>query len=380
MDEDWFQVTFVYRRGDAQNVFLTGDFCGWSTAKNESLRMQPCKEGFSLVVPLLEGSYHYKFLVDGEWRTDEWNPHRDANCFGNSIIFVHMDPNVHGLRPQNPPFREYHRPHCDDSHFHVHCPQVPEHIRKWGVLQRQLYVDLPPSYKSNAAAHYPVVYAFDGQNVFSTPGHCGGPAHGGLFLDEKLDHFWSMGLLPEFILVAIPNVDFVCIGNRKREYCSAVIADTARSPFVLYMLEVVKSLIEGTYRVVSVPEKTVLLGASMGGLLAFCMAYTLSHVFGRAVCLSPSFWYVDKTGSTAYDLVKSSTSNCKFYLDSGDAEGDNMHETKWMAETLELNGWQKGTDYEYFLDKGSSCRYDGATHSEHVWKERILQALKFVFN
>lgn len=380
MDEDWFQVTFVYRRVDAQNVFLTGDFCGWSTAKNESLRMQPCKEGFSIVVPLLEGSYHYKFLVDGEWRTDEWNPHRDASCFGNSIIFVHMDPNVHGLRPQNPPFREYHRPHCDDSHFNVHCPQVPGHIQTWGVLQRQLYVYLPPSYKSNADTHYPVVYAFDGQNVFSTPGHCGGPAHGGLFLDEKLDHFWSMGLLPEFILVAIPNVDFVCIGNRKREYCSAVIAGTAQSPFVLYMLEVVKSLIDESYRVVSVPEKTVLLGASMGGLLAFCMTYTLSHVFGRAVCLSPSFWYVDKTTSTSYDLVKRSTSNCRFYLDSGDAEGDNMHETKWMAETLELNGWRKGIDYEYFLDKGSSCRYGGITHSEHVWKERILQALKFVFN
>ena len=383
MDEDWFQVTFVYRGGcrgsSGTEVYVVGDFCGWNV--DEEYRMKSCDEGFKVVVPLQEGFYKYKFLVNGEWLADEHCPHKDNSAFQNSIIFVHMDPNVYGIRPQDPPFREYHRANSGGEHFQVFCPPIPDSILSWGILERQVYVYLPPSYFTNADSQqrYPVVYAHDGQNVFSTPGTHGGPVCGGMYIDGKLDHFWNLGLIPEFILVAIPNSDFVCIGNRKREYCPPILMSTSDAPFVRYVTTVVKNLVDNTFRTLSSPDNTIILGCSMGGLLAFNMAYTSPEIFGCAVCLSPSLWYTDKTDCSTFDLVRNAKSSCRIYIDSGDSEGDNMYETLQMAETLKGCGWEEGRDYSYYLDVASSARYDGITHGEHVWKERLDRALKFAF-
>ena len=384
MDEDWFKVTFVYRtdgcKSDSQSVYLVGDFCGWKV--DEDYRMNTCEEGYVVTVPLQEGFYKYKFLVDSKWITDEQCPHRDNSTFNNSIIFVHMDPNVFGIRPQNPPFREYHRPNSrNGGHFKVFCPSIPDSLLAWGVMQRQVYVYLPPSYSSadSNGRRYPVVYAHDGQNLFSTPGTHGGPVCGGMYMDAKIDHFWNLGLIPEFILVAIPNSDFVCIGNRKREYCPPILISTAESPYVKYVVSVVKPLVDSEFRTLTSPANTIVMGSSMGGLLAFNMVYVLPEVFGCALCLSPSFWYTDKTDCTTYDLVRNFKSDCRLYIDSGDSHGDNMYETREMADTLEQCGWKSGEDYVYYLDVGSSARYDGITHCENVWKERLEQALKFAF-
>ncbi len=409
-DEFWFNVTFIYRtphlpttttNEDApdqikdddndskcknesevekkEGVYLAGDFNGWSTTKH---RMRPCPEGYTITVPLSEGFYHYKFYAFGEWLHDIHNPHR-GGCHDNSIMFVHMDPGVYGLRPQHPPHRDYHRPGGDGSQFQVLSPPVPPDISSLGVLQRLIFVYLPPSYSVDATRRFPVVYAHDGQNLFSTPEHRGGPCRGGWYLDTKLDHFWSQGELPEFILVAIPNSDFVCIGNRTREYCTSEFENTSTDPYIRYITEVVKKEIDSKYRTLSDAEHTVTLGASMGGLCAFVLVLTRPQVFSRAVCMSPSFWYADKNNASAYSLVEMSATLSqrppwKLYIDSGDGEGDNKYETKMMEKMLEKSGWSRGAEFEYFLDECAGRVDLGITHSESVWRERVNRGLKFV--
>ena len=378
MDEDWYRVTFVYRKKDAKNVFLVGDFCGWLV--KDEYRMLLCDEGFSITLPMIEGFYLYKFVVDGEWLRDEWNDHSDNSMYSNSIMFVHMDAKVYGIRAQHPPYREYHRPNCNESYFSTHLIPIPDEIKSWGILERQAFVYLPPSYSVDHQRRYPVVYMQDGQNVFSTPGgNFGGPGFGGMWLDEKLDHYWSVKAFPEFILVAIPNSDFVCIGNRKREYCPSVLLEAASSPYMQYLVQVVKVFVDGQYRTLSDAKHTVIVGASMGGLLAFCAMATLPEVFGAAICMSPSFWYRDRTDSSVYELAQVCSFKGKVYFDSGEAPGDNLFETKEMAELLTVMGMENGKDFMYHLDEGSFIRYDGITHSEHVWKERILRPFQFVF-
>ena len=84
--------------------------------------------------------------------------------------------------------------------------------------------------------------------------------------------------------------------------------------------------------------------------------------------MSPSFWYVDKTNSTAYDLVKSLTKApppCMLYIDSGDGSGDNRHETEMMNRVLQENGWTAGKDFVYHLDK---CK-----DPVLIWRSHILR-------
>lgn len=407
MNEFWFKVTFIYRCKHQKNkeeeegeVYLAGDFNQWN---ERSQKMSPCPEGYSTTLLLSEGFYHYKFVVgDGRWLRDASNPHV-GGAHGNSVMFVHMDPQVCHLRDQNPPHREYHRPHSDGGQFHVRCPPLSQTVAGLGVLQRLIFVYLPPSYASEPERRYPVVYANDGQNLFSTPEHLGGPLGGGWFLDAKLDHYWSQGWLPEFILVGVPNSDFVCPGNRTREYCASrfhATSSTSDDPYARYLIDVVKREIDDVYRTRPLPGDTVVMGASMGGLCAFTLCLNHPDIFSSCICMSPSFWYVDKENFTAFDLLRTLTSDltqtltsdpsqtltsdslhphcrCQIYIDSGDGVGDNCYETSLMRDVLLETGWKEGEEFRYVLDACSSRVDMGITHCESVWAERVLPALQF---
>ena len=383
MNEFWFEVTFVHRCEASpadDEVYLVGDFNQWD---QKSHKMSPCPEGHSTTLLLSEGFYHYKFLLGGnKWIRDFANPHIGGE-FDNSIMFVHMDPKVYGLRNQDPPHREYHRPHSDGGHFQVLCPPLPREISSLGILQRLVFVYLPPSYGGDKERRYPVVYANDGQNLFSTPAEMGGPCRGGWYLDAKLDHYWGQGLLPEFILVAVPNSDFVCIGNRNREYCTSRFHDTRGDPYKRYLVEVVKKEVDNTYRTRPSAADTAILGASMGGLCAITLTLNHPDVFSACVSMSPSLWYVDRENSSTFDLIHSpsplaSERPHRVYIDSGDGAGDNCYETRLMKDTLVRNGWREGVDFLYVLDECADRADFGVTHSEGVWRERILRALQFV--
>jgi 5'-AMP-activated protein kinase regulatory beta subunit len=69
-------------------VFLAGDFNNWNP---QSHRMTRGKDGaFQRKLKLAPGSYEYKFIVDGEWRTDPRAAEQRPNEFGsmNSVIHV----------------------------------------------------------------------------------------------------------------------------------------------------------------------------------------------------------------------------------------------------------------------------------------------------
>lgn len=375
-DDFWYNVTFVYRNKEANEVCVVGDFNGWNPSSQ--WRMQRNDEGYCLTVPLSEGYYHYKFLVDDCYVRDEHNPHV-GGITGNSIMFVHMDPGVYGIRNQDPPHREYQRPYGDGSQFRVVKPKLPPDVASWGLLERLVFVYLPPSYQTDSSRTYPVLYACDGQNLFSTPAHAGGPAWGGWYLDAKLDHWWNEGEIPEFILVGIPNIDYVCIGNRQREYAPTDFFNLDKEPFVRYLTQVVKPAIDKQFRTRSEAKHTFILGSSLGGLLAFVLPLSCPDVFSAGVSLSPSFWYVDVNGHSAYSVVQQQSSkNCHLYIDSGDGEGDNKEVVRDMASTLRDCSWREGVDFLYNLDQCKDHVPEGVTHSEVAWRERVIRGLKFV--
>jgi 1,4-alpha-glucan branching enzyme len=73
--------TFSIRAPDAISVQLVGDFTSW---QEEAIEMEKQKGGvWKITVALTPGTYHYRFVVDGEWRDDSDCASRREYDFAN---------------------------------------------------------------------------------------------------------------------------------------------------------------------------------------------------------------------------------------------------------------------------------------------------------
>jgi hypothetical protein len=70
---------------DARKVFLAGSFNDWN---KRSLKMSKTATGWVMPMFLKEGTYAYKFVVDGEWITDPDNPVVRPDGAGNFNSFM----------------------------------------------------------------------------------------------------------------------------------------------------------------------------------------------------------------------------------------------------------------------------------------------------
>ncbi len=81
------RVTFSFWAPEAKEVFLTGDFNDWDP---KSMPMRRDLRGtWKRQVTLKEGSYQYKYLIDGQWVHD---PRKETiqNAFGTLNNLIHV--------------------------------------------------------------------------------------------------------------------------------------------------------------------------------------------------------------------------------------------------------------------------------------------------
>lgn len=75
------EQNFGFRAPAALSVQLVGDFTHW---QESPISLQKGRDGvWRASVPLTPGTYHYRFLVDGQWRDDPECTLRVANPFGS---------------------------------------------------------------------------------------------------------------------------------------------------------------------------------------------------------------------------------------------------------------------------------------------------------
>ncbi|MCS7089141.1 MAG: glycogen-binding domain-containing protein [Verrucomicrobiota bacterium] len=80
--------TFRFTAPEAVSVLLVGDFTHW---QRSPIPMRRGAGGvWEVTVALAPGIYHYRFLVDGEWRDDPECTLRVPNPYGsqNNVRFV----------------------------------------------------------------------------------------------------------------------------------------------------------------------------------------------------------------------------------------------------------------------------------------------------
>jgi 1,4-alpha-glucan branching enzyme len=83
------QIFFKLHAPSAKTVYTVGNFNNW--VKDDSSLMKKLDNGnWIKIISLQEGTYYYKFVVDGRWIEDPTNTTAEPDSFGgkNSIISV----------------------------------------------------------------------------------------------------------------------------------------------------------------------------------------------------------------------------------------------------------------------------------------------------
>ncbi len=185
-----------------------------------------------------------------------------------------------------------------------------------GEETRRVYVYLPKSYAKKPERRYPVMYMFDGHNVFFDDHATYGKSWGmGEYLDKTEKDLIVAAVecthqgnnrLSEYSPVSFANEVLGKVRGRGREYMT-------------WLLGELKPQIDRDYRTLPDRRNTLICGSSMGGLMALYAAVNYNNVFQRAACLSPSLW-VD-TGKVLSLIARGrmKTDTC-LYMDYGSRE------------------------------------------------------------
>ena len=80
-------VLFQAFSKNATGVEIAGDFNNWIP---EPLLRREFEGLWQKVVPITQGVFRYKFIVDGEWQLDPYQPRQQANAFGTFDSYLEL--------------------------------------------------------------------------------------------------------------------------------------------------------------------------------------------------------------------------------------------------------------------------------------------------
>ena len=242
-------------------------------------------------------------------------------------------------------------------------------IQKWNVTipeltgnePRGVYLYLPADYDWSPERHYPVLYMFDGHNVFFDSDATYGKSWGlGEYLDAfqvplivaavECNHHPDNGRLSEYSPYTFYEPDFGHVTGHGR-----VTMD--------WFVHTFKPSIDRKYRTLSDRPHTFIAGSSMGGLMSLFALLEYNQVFSRAAALSPSLWVAPDRLAR---LVRGAEvrSDTVLYMDYGSRELGNH----------ELMQGQFARITSQLLTRGIklTCRIvPGGDHCEASWEKQI---------
>ncbi len=244
-------------------------------------------------------------------------------------------------------------------------------------LTRELYAWLPPGYVDDER-RYPVVYMHDGHALFCRylKAQTDDPAMhiepGEWMVDETMTELSAQGLAA--IVVGIPNAG----EERAVEYTPYLDVeprgDGRAAGYVDWVCEVVRPLVDRSFRTLAGPEHTTVAGSSLGGIVSLVAYRQRPEVFGAAGVFSPAFWVVGERFLD--DYVRAPLPAGRIYLDIGGVECadvpglPNRYETD-ARTAAEIIGAQPQVDFRFVVDPQGR-------HHETAWAARLPEAMRFL--
>ena len=234
---------------------------------------------------------------------------------------------------------------------------------------RKAYVYLPAGYGEEQERRYPVIYMFDGHNLFDDNEATFGKSWG---LSDYLDKTNTP------IIVAAVECNHK--GNsRLSEYSPADFTFHGEEikgrgkKYMDWLVKEFKPYIDNNYLTLPQRENTAIGGSSMGGLMTLYAIIKYGKYFSKGAALSPSLWV--NGGQTVETLLQSATfrKDTKIYLDYGEKEFSNH------APQREVFGKTCST----LIEKGAIVTarvVKGGTHCEASWEKQIPHFMTALFN
>lgn len=226
---------------------------------------------------------------------------------------------------------------------------------------RTIIVWLPPSY-DNSDKRYPVLYLHDGQNVFNPATAFTGHEWE---LDETVSQLIGENKIREIIMVGIYNTR-----DRNAEYSPKL----KGIQYSRFLTQTVKTFIDSTYRTLPEPQNTAVMGSSMGGLIAFHLAWEYPQIISMAACLSPAFLVNNAEIVTRVSRYRRQKKPIKIVLYNGTKglESELRPAVENMAAALQKQGFAPEKDYLFKI-------IPGAEHNEIAWSKQVQYILTFFF-
>ncbi len=247
------------------------------------------------------------------------------------------------------------------------------------AMTRDLLVWTPPGYTDpeNADRQYPVLYMFDGQNLFEQLPGLPGEWHA----DETATRLIESGQIEPMIIVGIPHAD----EHRLSEYLpfgdyKGVQGDGKAA--MEWMLWEVMPRVERAFRVKTDRESTSIGGASLGGSMALYGSTAYPDRFANAIVESLPMMGDQGKGAMQY-LSQVKVWPDKVFIGMGGhevgntpADEDLNKQYRQWAQTIDLGLAASGmSDEQRMLVIDPE-----ANHNEIAWANRFERALLFLYS
>lgn len=229
-----------------------------------------------------------------------------------------------------------------------------------GEVPRRLYIYLPDYYDEQPDRHFPVLYMFDGHNVFYDA-------------DATYGKSWGMASYMAWTRkpLIIAAVECNHEGNRRLEEYSPFDCDNPTLGHIHgqgaltmdWLVGALKPAIDREFRTMPGREHTAICGSSMGGLMALYAVTNYNHVFQKAACLSPSLWLAADRVVRMIGKARMREDTC-IYMDYGSKEMYN-HAANIEALTSAVH---------QMLCRHVNLTFrivPGGTHSEASWEQQV---------
>ena len=236
---------------------------------------------------------------------------------------------------------------------------------------RKAYVYLPTGYESSKDKRYPVIYMFDGHNLFSDS-------------EATYGRSWRLADYLDYTDTQVIVAAVECNNEGKErlsEYSPIDFVDLdgdlikgKGDKYMKWLINDFKKDIDTSFRTLQDRKNTAIAGSSMGGLMSLFALAKYNSVFSKAAALSPSIWVGgNDLENTLKDIFKSKISKDSIlYMDYGSKELS----FKKMDDI-----YAKATGI--FIKEGinvTSRIVPNGTHSEESWEKQIpifMQVLGF---
>ena len=250
-------------------------------------------------------------------------------------------------------------------------------IKKWsmsypavnGTEQRRAYVYLPTMYEAQPERRFPVLYMFDGQNVFFNEDATYGKSWG---MEQYLQKSGR-----KLMVVALESSRAPDYG-RLKEYAPFSFTTEETGGIIGngditmdWIVHVLKRTVDTQYRTKADRRHTFLAGSSMGGLMTLYGLLVYPEVFSRGAALSPSLW-IDAEKVKAMIRHARVKRNTVLYMDYGALEfADHPHSRSLFAEVSALLIEKRVLLNSRIVPRG--------THCEASWEKQIPFFMKTLF-